>query len=412
MTNIITSLLDLDLYKITQMQFAFHQFPETECTYGFKCRSGEDLRPYADEIRREINSLSELVFTGEELQYLNNLSFIKDDFLEHLASFTLDPHKEVQVHASGDEMRIEIAGTWVDTILYETLCLSIVEEVYFKHNSDPDKMVLQGLETLRENIDLAEQSNFKFADFGTRRRYSKEWQRCVVRIFNNDAVKRGFIGTSNVDLARRYDLPPVGTMAHEYFQAMQVLAPSLEETQAFALECWKKEYGDELQIALTDIFGMDTFLADFTPEMARHFSGLRHDSGDPKEWGEKAIEFYKKNDIDPLTKMLVFSDGLDFPTMKDLSEYFEGKANVSFGIGTNLTNDVGVKPLSIVMKMITCNGKPTAKISDSPGKLMCRDEEYVQRVNKMIAEKTSAAWYDEVDDLNRQAEKILRERKK
>ena len=185
-------------------------------------------------------------------------------------------------------------------------------------------------------------------------------------------------GTSNVHLAREYDLKPIGTMAHEWLMAHQQLGPRLVDSQQAALDCWVREYRGQLGIALTDCITMDAFLDDFDLYFAKLFDGLRHDSGDPLAWAEKAIAHYRRLGIDPLSKTLVFSDGLDMPKALQLFRALRGKINVSFGIGTNLTCDIpGVEPMNIVLKMTACNGHPVAKISDAPGKTQCRDENFV-----------------------------------
>ena len=181
-----------------------------------------------------------------------------------------------------------------------------------------------------------------------------------------------FVGTSNVHLAREFDLKPIGTMAHEWLMAHQQLGPRLIDSQIAALDCWVREYRGLLGIALTDCITMDAFLADFDLYFAKLFDGLRHDSGDPLEWAEKAIAHYEKLGIDPMSKTLVFSDGLDLAKSLRLYRALSGRIHVSFGVGTNLTCDIpGVEPMNIVLKMIACNGQPVAKISDTPGKTQC-----------------------------------------
>lgn len=392
---IIKSLLDTDLYKLTMCQIVYHQFPDTVCTYGFKLRTkGVDLTPYREEIERQINSLGELKFYLHELNFLKTLSFLKEDFINHLSTLQLQPRKQVRVFNEEGELRIEIEGRWLDTIWYEIPVLSIVNEVYFRNIADPDYAQVIGLKRLEEKIQIAKEipsgneMPFAWACFGSRRRFSSEWQRKILKIISRQKGLN-FIGTSNVAAAYELGLKPIGTMAHEFFQAAQVLAPSLEESQSFALKAWTKEYGTQLGVALTDIFGVDVFLKDFDRDLAQTYAAVRHDSGDWWEFTQKVRDHYLSLDIDPATKTLVFSDGLSFPQMKEISEVVSGPnmPKVSFGIGTNFTNDCGYEPLSIVMKMITCNGSPTAKVSDSPGKGMCRDELYIERINKMIKEK-------------------------
>jgi nicotinate phosphoribosyltransferase len=217
-------------------------------------------------------------------------------------------------------------------------------------------------------------------DFGTRRRFSREVQAAIVGLLQREPW---FVGTSNYDLARRLNLTPMGTQAHEWFQAHQQISPVLANSQRAALQAWLDEYPDQLGIALTDCITMDAFLRDFGPEFANIYQGLRHDSGDPVEWGEKAIAHYLKLGIDPMTKVLVFSDNLDLSKAVELYKHFASRVNLSFGIGTRLTCDIPqVKPLNIVIKLVECNGKPVAKLSDSPGKTICHDKAFVRALRK------------------------------
>ena len=181
-----------------------------------------------------------------------------------------------------------------------------------------------------------------------------------------------------------HGLTPLGTMAHEYLQACQAVGPRLRDSQVFAFNMWAREYRGDLGIALSDVCGMDAFLRDFDLFFCKLFDGVRHDSGDPFEWGEKLIAHYEKMRIDPRTKTMVFSDSLNIPLAMRLFEYFKGRVRTSFGIGTNLTNDLGYEPLQIVIKMTRCNGQPVAKISDEPSKAMDYDPSYVAYLREVF----------------------------
>ncbi len=283
----------------------------------------------------------------------------------------------ITVYTLHDELIIKIKGSWLNTILFEVPVLAIVSEVFFR-NAVQDKECAYkiGRRELAIKRKLLTSKDIKFADFGTRRRFSREWQEFVIDYFIINAPDN-FVGTSNVYFALVKGLKPIGTQAHEFFQACQALT-RLEDSQKFALETWVQEYRGQLGIALTDSLGMDAFLKDFDLFFAKLFDGCRHDSGFAEIWCRKLINHYEKLGIDPKTKTAVFSDGLDFPKMIYLYQKFSHQINVSFGIGTNLTNDVGVKPLQIVIKMTRCNDRPVAKISDSPGKQMCNDPEYLK----------------------------------
>lgn len=378
---IINSLLDTDLYKFSMMQVVLHQFPSAQVEYRFKCRTpGINLRPYMDEIREEIHHLCQLRFQDDELEYLRNLRFIKKDFIEFLGLFHL-PEKCIVI-AEGEEegeISIEIKGSWLHTILFEIPVLAIVNEVYFR-NEFKDLDLSEGRRRLQQKIDLilgaTDIPSFKFADYGTRRRFSKVWHDEVVKTLV-DKLPGHFVGTSNVLLAKKYKTLPLGTMAHEYLQACQALGSRLRDSQVFALEKWANEYRGDLGIALSDVYGLNAFLRDFDMFFCKLFDGARHDSGDPFEWGERLLKHYEANRVDPRMKTLVFSDGLNFNLALDIARRFEGRCKTSFGIGTNLTNDVGVTPLQIVLKMVRCNGQPVAKVSDEPGKTMSVDPEYL-----------------------------------
>jgi nicotinate phosphoribosyltransferase len=229
--------------------------------------------------------------------------------------------------------------------------------------------------------------NFKLSDFGLRRRFSGDWQDHVVKTFA-DYCPEFFVGTSNVYLAKKYNIKPIGTFAHEWFGGIQGENIRISEVQKYALDIWAKEYRGELGIALSDNFGFRAFLNDFDKYFAKLFDGCRHDSGCPFKWGEMLINHFKSLGIDPKTKTACWSDSLDPDKAIELAKTFHDRINVTFGIGTNLTNDVGFKPVSIVMKVVESNGKPVCKISDAPGKGMCKDSQYVEYVKQQYNYKS------------------------
>ena len=386
---IIQSLLDTDLYKFTMMQVVLHHFPGAVVEYKFKCRNaGVDLTPYLDEIRAEIGELCTLRMRDEELAYLRNLRFMKSDFVDFLGLFHFNA-KYVSVEpdpALPGELDITIHGPWLHTILYEIPILAIVSEVYFRR-TQPKATLDEGRKRLKDKLETVRKLDaaleFKISDYGTRRRFSLAWHEEVIRTIKSE-VPHLFAGTSNVWLAMRNDLISLGTVAHEYMQACQALGPRLRDSQAFAFEMWAKEYRGDLGIAISDTYGMDAFLRDFDLYFCKLFDGARQDSGDPVEWGEKLIAHYLKNRVDPKTKTLIFSDSLTVPKAVDIARRFSGRARLAFGIGTNLTNDVGFEPLQIVIKMTECNGQPVAKLSDSPGKTMSKDEGYLRYLRQVF----------------------------
>jgi nicotinate phosphoribosyltransferase len=385
---IIPSLLDTDLYKFTMMQVVLHHFPGAQVEYRFKCRSEDaDLVPYVDEIRDEVRALCGLRFRRDELDYLRGWRFFKSDFVDLLGLFQLDERfiSIGRLDGSDREIDITIKGPWLHTILFEVPVLAIVSEVYFRHTR-PGIPLDEGRRRLArkvEQINAVADPEFRIADYGTRRRFSRAWQGEVVRSLQA-GIGAKFVGTSNVDLAMRLGLTPLGTMAHEYLQACQAVGPRLRDSQVFAFNTWAREYRGDLGIALSDVCGMDAFLRDFDLFFCKLFDGVRHDSGDPFEWGEKLIAHYQRMRIDPLTKTMVFSDSLNVPLAIRLFEHFRGRMHTAFGIGTNLTNDLGFPALQIVIKMTRCNGQPVAKISDEPSKTMDYDPSYVAYLREVF----------------------------
>ncbi|MEI1737152.1 nicotinate phosphoribosyltransferase [Acinetobacter baumannii] len=395
MSPIIHSLLDTDLYKFTMLQVVLHKFPQTHSVYHFRCRNLEDtvypLVDILDDLNEQLDHLCNLKYKEDELQYLRKLRFIKSDFVDYLELFQL---KRRFIHASIDEegrLDIRIEGPMVQAMMFEIFVLAIVNELYFSRIKTGEVWAegerrLQAKLELIQQYEKAQQPNdppFLVSDFGTRRRYSFEWQKHVVAAFHN-TVPNVFRGTSNVLLAKELNITPIGTMAHEFLQAFQALDVRLRDFQKAALETWVQEYRGDLGIALTDVVGMDAFLRDFDLYFAKLFDGLRHDSGDPYEWGDKAYAHYRKLKIDTKTKMLTFSDGLNLPRAWELHQYFKDRFQVSFGIGTNLTNDMGQTPLNIVLKLVECNGQSVAKISDSPGKTMTDNDTFLAYLRQVF----------------------------
>jgi nicotinate phosphoribosyltransferase len=312
---------------------------------------------------------------------------MKSDHVDLLGLFQLDDRfVDVSPRAdSPNEIDISIKGPWLHTILFEVPVLAIVSEIYNRNNvKSPD--FAEGRRRLQAKIELANavsEPDFRIADYGTRRRFSRAWHEEVISTLKTGLGSK-FVGTSNVDIAMREGLTPLGTMAHEYLQACQAVGPRLIDSQHFAFEVWAKEYRGDLGIALSDVAGMDAFLRDFDLYFCKLFDGVRHDSGDPFEWGEKLIAHYRKMRIDPKTKTMVFSDQLNIPLAIRLFKHFKDRSNIAFGIGTNLTNDLGHEALQIVIKMTRCNGQPVAKISDEPSKTMDYDPSYVAYLREVF----------------------------
>lgn len=383
---IITSLLNQDLYKITMAQVVWKNFPAAMVEYTYKCRNGVEIKPHLDTIKAEIKTLCSLRFTQAELNYLSAIRYIDPAFIFFLRHFQL---LEECVEINKETCEIRICGPWLHTIFFEVFLLAIISETIYRNTLSKtqirtlwrggDERLTAKIETLKNFTGLP----FRLIEMGTRRRFSDEWQEHLLQRLITE-VPTYLFGTSNVAFAMKYGIKPIGTMAHEYLQAFQAFV-RLGDSQKVALETWAQFYRGDLGIALTDVICMDAFLRDFDRYYAKLFDGIRHDSGDPFIWGEKAIAHYKTLEIEPRTKALVFSDGLDIPKALKLCQHFEPRIKTSFGIGTNLTCDFpGVTPVNHVLKMTRCNDRPVAKLSDSPGKSMCKDESYLTYLKEVF----------------------------
>jgi nicotinate phosphoribosyltransferase len=391
---IVQSLLETDLYKFTMWQALLHSHPGIQSEYSFVCRNTPafPLAELKEEVETELDHLCTLTFSLEELDYLRSLRFIKSDFIDFLSVFRFQ-RRFITVKAVGEKLEIVAKGPIVHVMGFEIFTLYIVNELYFRRLGDVEATLTEARRRLKEKIALITASDdlhgptpfsgFIFSDFGVRRRYSGVWHEEVLRALVEN-LPQHFTGTSDVYLAKKLGVTPIGTMAHEYLQAYQAVGVRLRDFQSAALEGWVQEYRGDLGIALTDVVGMDAFLRDFDLYFAKLFDGLRHDSGDPVVWGEKAIAHYQKLRINPLDKQLIFSDGLDVPKAINLYRHFKGRIRTAYGIGTNLTNDTPKKALNIVMKLVACNGQPVAKLSDSSGKTLCDDETFLSYLRQVF----------------------------
>lgn len=389
---IIISLLETDMYKFSMGQAIYHQFSDYKTTWSFKCRNTDVhfTEEMVEEIKDQIKAYCNLRFTEDELEYLDKIKWIKGSYVDFLRLWK--PRFEDFSITTDAEcgLNIETTGTWLNTSMYEIPTLAIVNEVYFRMAHDYDKLLESFRQRLEAKVKKLEDDVYclgSFSEFGLRRRLSAEAQEMAVkRLALIDSELSHFVGTSNVYLAKKFGLTPVGTMAHEWI--MCVGQGNHKHNPAYsnwyALDAWVKEYGVLNGTALTDAITTDCFLRDFQLTYSTLFSGVRHDSGDPIEWGEKMINHYKSLGIDPMTKMLLFSDSLDFERATNIFKHFRGRIKVAFGIGTYIANDTEVHPLNIVMKTTMCNGMDVAKISDTPGKGMCKNPEYVEYLQRCI----------------------------
>jgi nicotinate phosphoribosyltransferase len=398
LNQIITSLLETDMYKFSMGQAIYHQFSDYKTTWSFKCRNTDVVftPEMIDEIKEQVNAYCNLRFTEEELEYLDNIQWIKGSYVDFLRiwkprfdDFEITEDESVPCH-----LRIETRGTWLNTSMYEIPTLAIVNEVFFRMNYDYSSLMESFKIRLTNKINALKTGEMNlgaFSEFGLRRRLSAEAQELAIKSLAEAGAlgeynESTFVGTSNVYLAKKFKLTPVGTMAHEWI--MCVGQGNHKHNPAYsnwyAMDAWVKEYGILNGTALTDAITTDCFLRDFKLTYATLFSGVRHDSGDPVEWGEKIIEHYKKLGIDPASKTLLFSDSLDFERASKIYSYFKGRVKVAFGIGTYIANDTDVPALNIVMKTTACNGMDVAKISDVAGKGMCKNPDYEHYLKRCI----------------------------
>ena len=384
---IIVSLLDTDLYKFNMNQVIFHKHTNLCGKYYFKCRTADAVftDEMIDEINAQVDHLCTLQFTKQELDYLASIRFIKKDYVEFLRLW--HPIRDyVRIGRDNEgKLSIVVNGPIFSAMQFEIYLLEIVNEVYFRMNYDYDVLKASAEERLNQKIKDFQSGKytFKFAEFGCRRRLSREWEDVVVKRLAQETTN--CVGTSNVYLAMKYNLTPVGTYAHEYVQMYQGINEiPLAYTNHYAMKDWYDEYQGDNGTALTDTITTDLFLLDFNRAMVNNYTGVRHDSGDPYEWGEKMIKHYEKYGVNPKTKLLLFSDSLDFDKAQALYEHFKDRVKVSFGIGTFCSNDTCERPLNIVIKLQYVNDNPVAKLSDNPEKAMCRDDTYLNYLKKAV----------------------------
>ena len=385
---IVVSLLDTDLYKFNMDQVIFHKHTDLCGQYYFRCRNKDVVftQEMADEINAQVDHLCTLRFRKEELEYLRSIRFIKADYVEFLRLWhPIRDYVTVKLLDSG-ELSVVVDGPLFSAMQFEIYLLEIINEVYFRMKYDYETLRASAEERLNAKIKAFNEGKytFKFAEFGCRRRLSREWEDVVVRRFC--AETKNCVGTSNVYLAMKYNVTPIGTYAHEFVQMYQGIdSIPLSYTNHYAMQDWYNEYKGDNGTALTDTITTDLFLLDFDRSMVNNYTGVRHDSGDPYVWGEKIIRHYESYGVDPKTKLLLFSDSLDFDRAQKLHEYFCNKTKVSFGIGTFVSNDTCERALNIIIKLQYVNGRPVVKLSDDVGKAMCSDEGYLEYLKQAVA---------------------------
>lgn len=399
---IINSLLETDAYKLNMQAIVAKKHNTDMARWAFRCRN-DDVRFSSEmvaEIREQIDNFCTLKFEQEDREWLSeNFPWLGGAYINFLKYWKPD-RSQITINEPSHQkyndcgLTIETQGTWLDTMMYEIPILAIVNEVYFAFKYSPNALNLDFKTISRKRFKEILDGKYDigtFSEFGMRRRYSAAMQDWLVKLLVDHKIP-GFVGTSNVYLAKKYGIKAIGTQAHEFFmfyQGLHHLNPAY--SNKFALEDWSDFYGTKLGIALTDTIGTEVFLRDFGERLATLFSGVRHDSGDPYAWGEKMLTHYRSLGIDPRTKTLLFSDSLNITKAAALNAYFKDKAKVAFGIGTAFTcpfepteQHPDLYPLNIVMKMVNCNGSPVAKLSNTPSKVMCLDKEYISFLTKSI----------------------------
>lgn len=366
------SLLDNDFYKFTMQYAAVKLYPETQAKYEFINRGEHPFPPGFDKaLKQRVEDMADLSLTRDEKEFLRiTCPYLNPAYLDFLQGYRYDP-SEVEVIQNGNDLSVKIQGHWYRTILWEVPILSLISELFYELTGlqrDSDEKVVETVKRKAESyLDLG----VKVAEFGTRRRHSYEVHRLVVEALK-DFGEGSYVGTSNVHFAMTTGVKPIGTHAHEWFMYHGARF-GFKIANGIGLDRWVNAYHGDLGIALTDTYTTDVFFTQFNKKLAKLFDGVRHDSGDPVEFAQKTIEHYEKMGIDPLHKTIIFSDGLNLDKVKRISDATSGKIGISFGIGTNLTNDVGLKPMNIVLKLISI-AEPdlpwtnVVKLSDEKGK--------------------------------------------
>ncbi|WP_038334494.1 nicotinate phosphoribosyltransferase [Empedobacter falsenii] len=370
--SIIKSIIDNDFYKFT-MQFGVTKlYPDVMARYKFINR-GEHQFPegFAEELQKEINAMASLALTKDEKDFFTtNCPYLSPAYLDFLQGYRYDPN-EVKITQNGADVEVHVEGYWYRTILWEVPILCLISEIFYKLTNAQRISNEEITKRTSDKVDLYNRLGVTIAEFGTRRRHSYEVHDVVMKELTNHKGK-SFVGTSNVHFAHKYGVKPIGTHAHEWFM-FHGARYGFKIANSISLDRWVKVYYGDLGIALTDTYTSDVFFGQFDKKLSKLFDGVRHDSGDPIEFGEKTIAHYEKMGINPLFKTIIFSDGLNSEKVEMITKAFKGRIGLSFGIGTNLTNDTDLKPMNIVMKLteissIDIKWTGVVKLSDEKNK--------------------------------------------
>lgn len=355
------------------MQFGVTKlYPDVMARYKFINR-GEHQFPegFADELQKEINAMASLALTKDEKNFFTtNCPYLSPAYLDFLQGYRYDPN-EVKITQNGADVEVHVEGYWYRTILWEVPILCLISEVFYKLTNAKRITNEEITKRTSDKVDLYNRLGVTVAEFGTRRRHSYEVHDVVMKELTNHKGK-SFVGTSNVHFAHKYGVKPIGTHAHEWFM-FHGARYGFKIANSISLDRWVKVYYGDLGIALTDTYTSDVFFGQFDKKLSKLFDGVRHDSGDPIEFGEKTIAHYEKMGINPLFKTIIFSDGLNSEKVEMITKAFKGRIGLSFGIGTNLTNDTDLKPMNIVMKLteissIDIKWTGVVKLSDEKNK--------------------------------------------
>jgi len=386
----LTSLLDNDFYKITMQNAVIKRFPYAHARYAFINR-GEHAFPegFGEALRGEVDRMATLRLSDEEKRYLQTTCpYLDPTYLDFLAGFRYDP-SEVTIEQQGSELSVVMEGPWYRTILWEVPLMALISELWYQLRgvsvSEDDEALIE--QRTREKIELYRQHGLKIAEFGTRRRFSFAVHDRVVKALRHYGGE-AFSGTSNVLLAMRHGVKPIGTHAHEWFM-FHGARFGFKMANSLALEHWVDVYRGDLGIALTDTFTTRAFFESFDKKFAKLFDGVRHDSGDPIEFADATIAHYQRLGINPLSKNIIFSDALTPEKVERIRAFCQGRIGMAFGIGTNFTNDIGVAPMNMVIKMVEARPEgqgwlPVVKLSDVPTK-NTGDPEMIALAKKVLS---------------------------
>ena len=373
----LRSILDNDFYKFTMQQCVVKLFPKARARYQFINRGRHSFpKGFAEAFRGSVEAMASLKLTYEEKKWLSDTCpYLDPVYLDFLQGYCYDP-SEVNITQTGDQLEVTIEGYWYRTILWEVPILSLLSEDFYTLKQMHRESNEQVIQKAKSKIEAFNNLGVTIAEFGTRRRHSYEVHKLVVETLKR--YGQTFVGTSNVHLAMTNNIRPIGTHAHEWFM-FHAAKYGFKMANITALENWINVYRGDLGIALSDTFTTDEFFEIFDKKFAKLFDGVRQDSGDPVEFARKTIRHYQKLGIDPLSKTIIFSNALDYVKVKQIADYCRGKVGMSFGIGTNLTNDVGLMTLNIVLKMTEAlpegeTWTPVVKLSDDKGKYSGREE--------------------------------------